>query len=100
MNSLKTLLLACALCVSFHTNAAQEIGELQIGQEFEIVGALYAHGVTEDSRPPKKLSFISLEPVRLAGREILWRQPVALGSRERTDSGSGLAKPHSTIKSA
>lgn len=78
---LKNLSLVGAMCVPLQINAAQEIGELLIGQEFEIVGELYAHGVTEDAKRPKKLSFISLEPVRLSGREILWQQQVALGSR-------------------
>ncbi|WP_173052028.1 hypothetical protein [Candidatus Nitrotoga sp. AM1P] len=53
--------------------------ELQSGQKFEIVGELYAIGVTDDPRSGK-LSFIALHQFRIRGHEIVSRQLVPIGS--------------------
>lgn len=53
--------------------------DLRIGQKYEIVGTLYAHSVSDDLQA-RKVSFISLVPLRLSGPEILSRQRVPMGS--------------------
>lgn len=76
---LKTLLITVIMSVSFEPSAAEKSNKLQIGKEFEIVGQLYAHGVCHDLNS-RKLSFISLVPLRLSGPEIISRKLVPLGS--------------------
>lgn len=52
---------------------------LRVGDRFEIVGELYAHGVALNLDSPS-VGMISLVPLRLAGSEILWRERVPAGS--------------------
>lgn len=73
------LVLPVALSCPFETNATPENNDLRIGQKFEIVGELYAHSVSDDLNS-RKVSIISLVPLRLSGPEIISRQLVPIGS--------------------
>ena len=73
------LVLSVALFCPFETNGAPENNDLTSGQKYEIVGELYAHRVSDDLNS-RKLSIISLVPLRLSGPEIISRQLVPLGS--------------------
>jgi hypothetical protein len=53
--------------------------DVRIGQRYEVVGELYAHGVADDINS-RQLSLISLVPLRLSGPEIVSRRLVPLGS--------------------
>ena len=73
------LALTMSLLNPSHSSAALDENELRIGQKFEIVGPLYAHGVCDDLRS-RELSIISLVPLRLRGSEILSQELVPIGS--------------------
>ncbi|CAG9931718.1 hypothetical protein [Candidatus Nitrotoga arctica] len=73
------LVLSVALSCPFETNAAPENRDLRIGQKYEIVGELYVHSVSDDLNS-RKVSIISLVPLRLSGPEIISRQLVPTGS--------------------
>lgn len=78
--ALSAWLLALSISFSvFASGAAPCDNDLKSGQKFEIVGELYAYGVTNDLGSGK-LSFIDLSSLRLSGPEILSRQPVPIGS--------------------
>lgn len=79
MSLLRLLALSLALTTACWSIAVRAGDDLRVGQRFEIVGELYAHGVAHnlDSR---QLSVISLVPLRLSGSEILSRQLVPKGS--------------------
>ena len=73
------LVLWVALSCPFETNAASGNKDLRIGQKYEIVGELYVHSVSDDLNS-RKVSIISLVPLRLSGPEIISRQLVPTGS--------------------
>ena len=73
------LALSISLFSPFVSGAAPGDSDLQSGQKFEIVGELYAFGVTDDPRS-RKLSIISVVPLRLRGPEIISSQLVPIGS--------------------
>ena len=73
------LALLIALFSSLETHAAAGIDEVTIGQQYEIVGELYAHSVVDDLNS-RVVSFISLIPLRLTGPEIISRHLVPTGS--------------------
>lgn len=71
--------LCLALSSALEVNMAAGNDEAIIGQQYEIVGELYAHSVAEDLNS-RVVSFISLVPLRLSGPEIISRQVVPVGS--------------------
>ena len=73
------LALTLAIASTFLSVAAHGADDQLIGQRFEIVGELYAHGVAHDLNA-RQLSVISLVPLRISGSEILSRQLVLKGS--------------------
>jgi hypothetical protein len=73
------LVLWVTVSCPFETSAASENKDLQIGQKYEIVGKLYVHSVSDDLNS-RKVSIISLVPLRLSGPEIISRQLVPTGS--------------------
>lgn len=77
---LSAWLLALSISLSSpFVSAAPDNTGLESGQKFEVVGELYANGVTNDLGSGK-LSFVDLSPFRLRGPEILSTQPVPIGS--------------------
>ncbi len=84
-----TLTLFTVICIFCGSSYAKELqpgsgvvsggSDLQSGQKFEIVGELYALGVTNDPRS-RKLSIIGLDRFRLRGPEIISVQLVPVGS--------------------
>jgi hypothetical protein len=71
-------LLLTFLCVTANSLAQGPSG-LKPGERFEIVGELYAHGVAIDL-DVRKVTIISVVPLRLSGPEIISRQVVPLGT--------------------
>lgn len=65
--------------LSSHGHASSGDAELRAGQRCEVVGPLYAHGVTDDLGS-KKISLVSVVPLRLSGPEIVFRRVVPIGS--------------------
>lgn len=60
-------------------NAAAGNDDMMIGQQYEIIGELYAHSVADDLNS-RVVSFISLVPLQLTGPEIISRNLVPTGS--------------------
>ncbi len=73
------LVLLVALSSVLEGNAAAGNDEALIGQQYEIVGELYALSVADDLNS-RVVSFIELVPLRLRGTEIITRQVVPTGS--------------------
>ena len=67
---------AYAGCVAI---ASTDNDDALIGQQYEIVGELYAHSVADDLNS-RVVSIIDLVPLRLTGPEIISRQLVPTGS--------------------
>jgi len=70
-------LLVLLIALEAHTAAGND--EAMIGQQYEIVGELYAHSVAHDLNS-RVVSIITLEPLWLTGPEIISRQFVPTGS--------------------
>ena len=75
--SLLALLIALSSALEGNTAAGND--DTIIGQQYEIVGELYAHNVADDLNL-RVVSFIELVPLRLTGPEIISRQLVPTGS--------------------
>jgi hypothetical protein len=73
------LVLLIALSSPLETHTAAGNDEVRIGQQYEIVGELYALSVADDL-DSKVVSIIALVPLRLRGSEIISRQLVPTGS--------------------
>src|SRR4051812_31830994 len=73
------LVLSFALASIFDSIVARASDDPRIDQRYEIVGELYAYGVADDLNS-RKLSLISLVPLKLSGPEIISQRLVPLGS--------------------
>lgn len=73
------LALIIALSSAVEVNAAAGNDDTIIGQQYEIVGELYALSVAQDLNA-RVVSIISLVPLRLRGPEIISSQVVPKGS--------------------
>lgn len=70
---MRPLAISIAVVNAFWSIAALGNDGLQAGQQYEIVGALYAYGVA-DNLNTRQLSFFHLSPLNLRGPEIISRQ--------------------------
>lgn len=71
--------LLIALSSPLEANTATGNDEAMIGQQYEIVGELYAYSVADDLNT-RVVSIITLVPLRLTGPEIISRQVIPAGS--------------------